>query len=181
MYGKCIRFQSWSLYEQTYLTLSPMQDQWQCYQYVQQQGQKKKEDISAYEIHGWDSAWLCGLMPFKSLLTWYHWCAWIQLSIVTMLSLATPLAVEIFGFMACFWVSQSECARHVYCETSLNCHVAVNWLKRDYGVEERSYEGWRCPPCSYEKLCFLEEQGDSKVDSVIHTLHCHMTEATQWQ
>ena len=32
-----------------------MQDQWQCYQYVQQQGQKKKEDISADEIHGYDS------------------------------------------------------------------------------------------------------------------------------
>ena len=32
------------------------------------------------------------------------------------------------------------------CETSLNCHVAinwVNWLKGGYGVEEISYEGWR--------------------------------------
>ena len=85
-----------------------------------------------------------------------------------MLSLATPLAAEIFGFMPCLWVSLLECTRHVYCETLLNCHVAVNWvnwLKGDYGVEESSYEGWRCPPCSYEKLYILEEQGDSKVDS----------------
>ena len=51
---------------------------------VQRQGQKKKQDIFGWWIHVCDSTWLCGLMPFKLLLTW---CAWIQLSIVTMLCL----------------------------------------------------------------------------------------------
>ena len=46
---------------------------------LQQQGQKKKEDIFCWWI---SQPWLCGLMPFKLLLTWY---AWIQLSMVTML------------------------------------------------------------------------------------------------
>ena len=41
-----------------------------------------KEDISWWCTHGCDSVWLCGLMPFKILLTW---CKWIQLSIVAML------------------------------------------------------------------------------------------------
>ena len=52
---------------------------------VQRQGQKKKEDTFYGWIHGCDSAWLCGLTPFKLLLTWY---AWIQLSMVAMLLVA---------------------------------------------------------------------------------------------
>ena len=52
-------------------------------------------------------------------------------------SLTMPLAAErversgdtakkFFGFMARFWASQSECARHACCETSLDRHVAFN-------------------------------------------------------
>ena len=46
---------------------------------VQRQGQKKKEDIFCWWISWLWQPWLCGLTPFKLLLTWY---AWIQLSMV---------------------------------------------------------------------------------------------------
>ena len=49
---------------------------------VQRQGQKKKEDIFCLWISWLWQPWLCGLTPFKLLLTWY---AWIQLSMVAML------------------------------------------------------------------------------------------------
>ena len=49
---------------------------------VQWHSQKKKEDIFCWWINGCDRACLCGLMPFKLVLTW---CTWIQLSIVAML------------------------------------------------------------------------------------------------
>ena len=46
---------------------------------VQRQGQKKKEDFFCLWISWLWQPWLCGLTPFKLLLTWY---AWIQLSTV---------------------------------------------------------------------------------------------------
>ena len=46
---------------------------------VQRQGQKKKENILYWWISWLWQPWLCGLTPFKLLLTWY---AWIQLSSV---------------------------------------------------------------------------------------------------
>ena len=49
---------------------------------VQRQGQKKKQNIFWLWISWLWQPWLCGLMPFKLLLTWY---AWIQLSMVAML------------------------------------------------------------------------------------------------
>ena len=62
---------------------------------MQQQGQKKKQDILCCWIHGCDSTWLCGLMPFKIL----NYCscdthvAWIQLGIVTILCCKLMLQV----------------------------------------------------------------------------------------
>ena len=38
---------------------------------VQRQGQKKKEDIFCWWISWLWQPWLCGLTPFKLLLTWY--------------------------------------------------------------------------------------------------------------
>ena len=43
---------------------------------------RRMKTFSAYEFYGCDSAWPCGLMPFKLLLTWH---AWMQLSMVAML------------------------------------------------------------------------------------------------
>ena len=58
---------------------------------VQRQGQKKKEDIFCWWISWLWQPWLCGLTPFKLLLTWY---AWIQLSIVTMLCCKLMVQIE---------------------------------------------------------------------------------------
>ena len=58
---------------------------------VQRQGQKKKEDIFCLWISWLWQPWLCGLTPFKLLLTWY---AWIQLSMVAMLCCKLMLQID---------------------------------------------------------------------------------------
>ena len=58
---------------------------------VQRQGQKKKEDIFCWWISWLWQLWLCGLTPFKLLLTWY---AWIQLSMVAILCCKLMLQID---------------------------------------------------------------------------------------
>ena len=63
---------------------------------------RRKKTFSADGIHGWVSAWLCGLTPFKLLLKW------IQLIIVCCKLIPMVNALEQAMFTLIFWWPESD-------------------------------------------------------------------------